>query len=622
MMSSIAAIYRRRGQPVQHGELHGMLDCLARRGPSVADCWQSGPVGLGHASGRTDVTTQPLVSADGQIVISTDARIDNRDQLCLELGWSGTDRAGVTDAGIILTAYERWGVECVEHLLGDFALIVWDARNRRIFCARDHMGIKPLYYFMSADLFMAASRIKPLLSVGEAGCSFNEMRIVEFMASRVDDAESTFYSGVLRLPAAHWLMIDAEGHRLERYWALDPGLELKLGGDEEYFEQFGELFHEAVRCRMLEGDRIGSFLSGGLDSSSIACVARDVLRSRGQDDPLNTYSAVFTNAPECNEQVYIDAVLAQGGFRPNIVDASQLGPLQGWEELLEAADEPYSSYNYYYVWELMRRASEQGVNVLLSGFDGDSTISHGKGYLVDYARQGRWLKVARELRARQRHYGGRFWGYFLKLYREHALQPLLRPLRRPNRSNGGQSAGAGLLPEEAGLPLAKRLHYRQLTWPLMCSVFELEAHAGSAHGIELRFPFFDRRLVEFCLALPVEYKIRNGTSRYVVRKALADVLPRAITARMKKSNVGIGFKQGLRSQQSNRLKELFGTGMEEASSFLDAARIRQLLKLFDSGGSTDADYMELWRAAILKLWLDRNLQASAPSIYPNLYSAQ
>ena len=184
-MSGIVGLVTRGGEPVKRLELEGMLTSLAHRGPDGTGVWCEGPAGLGHlmlwTTPESLLERLPLVSPGGHLVLTADARIDNRADLIRTLALGGRPAEALTDSHLILAAYEKWGERCPEHLLGDFAFALWDARQHRLFCARDHMGVKPLYYYKSPRLFACASELKALFYLPEVPRRVNDMRVVDHL---------------------------------------------------------------------------------------------------------------------------------------------------------------------------------------------------------------------------------------------------------------------------------------------------------------------------------------------------------------------------------------------------------------------------------------------------------
>ena len=412
-MSGIAGIVHVDGRPVAGSDLHRMTESMAHRGPDGQTVWSAGSVGFGHCMLHTtpeSLTEKlPLANVYGRYTITADARIDNRDRLLdlLELPRRVPEYA---DSELIVHAYARWGEDCVDHLLGDFAFAIWNETERTLFCARDHFGLKPFYFVEAGRLFAFASEIKALHQLEGVPAELNESWVIDQLLGTTN-AQDTVYSHVLRLPPAHLLVLRDGSIRVRRYWTLAPAEHDGSLTDDEYVAGFRELFDQAVRCRTRSAFQIGSELSGGLDSSYVTCVARNLWTEAGRGD-LPTFSHVFALIPEADESGYVAAVLEQGGFEPHLIAGDEVGPLSPLDEMYgRVLDDFLVSGTHYLVWESHRAASQAGVRVLLNGLDGDTTVEHGDLYLRELARDGRWqefhrevnLSAARHASDRQRH---------------------------------------------------------------------------------------------------------------------------------------------------------------------------------------------------------------------------
>ena len=323
-----------------------------------------------------------LLEGDGEVLLASDARIDN----------------GLS----ILDAWRQWGEDCASHLEGDFAFAIWDARTRTLFCARDPFGVKPFVYaFVPGKLFAFASEPRVLLALDEVPRGVDDERIAAFLELRFDDAERTFYRALRRLPGGHALTLRDGKITIRRYWSPRDVKPLRLrGGDAAYAEGYREHFLRAVRERMqgVEPNAIGSMLSGGLDSSAIVCVARDELRAIGAP-PLKVISWVFSDTMEADEREYQQAVIATGRMHPLTID-SATNTASPWTDLeLLLPDGPPFAANFYLNTEAARLARANGIRVLLDGLGGDITISRGEARFVELFVRGRLPTLSRELRA-------------------------------------------------------------------------------------------------------------------------------------------------------------------------------------------------------------------------------
>jgi asparagine synthase (glutamine-hydrolysing) len=554
-----------------------------------------------------------------KITLVADARIDNRDELLPQLRISQRD---ISDEDLILHAYERWGEGCAERLLGDFAFIIHDARGDRIFCARDHVGVKPLYYYHAGNIFAAATEIKGLLAVPGIPRQPNEVWIGDYLAGIFNDTAGTFYRDILRLPPAHTLTITRDGARLHRYAALDPDREIRYSSDADYAEAFRELFVEAVRCRLGDRASVGAALSGGLDSSSVACVARDLLAAGG-GGPLPTFSVIFEEMKECDERSFIDAVTAGGGMVPHFIHGERVSPLPDPELLLHHLEEPFYAPNLFLHWAMYRSAREQGVRIWLDGLDGDTTVSHGMAFLIELARMGRLLRLGGEVRALAARRPG---GSSMRLLRQSVINPLiLSPLRaRWHRMQGGDRMEWGS--RGINVEFARRIglrerfaalgggggrsprtlredHLRRLEWGLHTFLLEALGRAAATFGVEPRYPFYDRRLIEFCLALPPDQKLGNGWTRAILRRAMEGILPPAVQWRVGKGNPGPNFFKSLRHYEAASLREIIVERPELIAPYVDLPALRGMYDRYMGSQTRPEEILEIWKALTLGVWL-------------------
>ncbi|MDM9379608.1 lasso peptide isopeptide bond-forming cyclase [Chlorogloeopsis sp. ULAP01] len=636
-MSGIVGVYYLDGQSVDHQKLGQMVDIIAHRGPDNAGIWIDGCVGLGHRMLWTtpESLLEKLPYHTGDLTITADARIDNRDELICALELNDYPAEKVTDSQLILAAYEKWGKQCPEHLLGDFAFAIWDRRKQILFCARDHFGVKPFYYYSSAQAFVFGSEIKAIFCLPDVPRQINEVRIGDYLVSMFEDTTITFYQDILRLPPAHRMIVSCEGIKLESYWSLNPNHELRLGSDEEYAAKFRELFSEAVRCRMRSAYPLGTMLSGGLDSSSITCTARKILEEEG-GSVLPTFSAIFDKVSECDERAYINPVLAQGGMKPHYVCADQISPLI--DSLFKHLDEPLFAFNLYLNRSIYKVAQQQGVRIILDGFDGDSTVSHGVSYLNELAINKRWFSLIQQLKGFAKNFNYSFWQLLWQYLWKYEFEPIIRkykPLRigqrvwqalqrRVMRTSGSanQPTWSTILNpdfvERVGLKERRKSlnklflysqenqraqHYYSLARGVMPYTLEVLDKAAAEFGIELRFPFWDKRLVEFCLSVPGEQKIHQGWTRMVMRRGMAGILPQEVQWRGGKSNLAPSFNHGLLTFEQERLEELLVKNSELIKEYTNTISLHEAYHRFISQQDKEDDSFNLWKALNLALWL-------------------
>lgn len=673
-MSGIVGIFYRDNRLVDRADLERMVNILGHRGPDGQGIWQESSVGLGHRMLHTTPESLkeklPLTNRTGALVITADARIDNRAELIETLNLSDRPHDQIADSQLILAAYEMWGESCPEKLIGDFAFVIWDGQKQQLFCARDHMGVKPFYYhYKPGRLFVCASEIKALLYLPEVPCQLNEVRIADHLVSMFEDKVITYYQDILRLPPAHILIIRDQTLHLQSYWTLDPGYELRLSSDEAYVETFRDLFFEAVRCRLRSAFPVGSTLSGGLDSSSVTCVARELLIQE-KNIPLHTFSYIFDTVTECDERSYINAVLAQAGYIPHVMPGDQLSPLIDAERVFWHLEGASIGAAMYLPWYLCHTAQQVGTRNFLTGFDGDTAISHGVTYLTELARTGQWSNFFIEGEALSEHFDftprnilescglpslqgfvrRRQWADFIRgigaisrhsnlsrlhLFLNYGVKPFVpKPVGRVWRRFRGHTEtppkiNTIIKPEFAQrLNLRIRLkrlnqlrssppstlreeHWRNLTTGTLPLNFELYDHTTAAFGVEARHPFMDRRLIEFCLALPPNQKLRRGWTRWILHQAMASILPEPVRLRRNKTRLGPNFIRGLLAFERETLDEIILNDSSSLENYVEINILRKAYqRLLSQEDGADKDIMDVWGAVTLALWLRYSGMAS------------
>lgn len=595
-MGAIFGIVARGQTAIDPTRLAALDTALAHRGNDVAGSWNGEHACLGlrlfHTTPESLLETTPKPIGRKQLTIVGDCRIDNREELAAALG----DRIATpcADSALVLAAYERWDADCVDHLIGDFAFAIFDPEKAELFCARDHFGAKPFCYTNQNGHFAFASEAKALVVAGLAPDEVDESRIADFLQTQLDDKEMTFHLHVRRLPPAHVMVVRGDAVEKRRYWKPVADNSNAHLSDEVAAKRFRELFEQAVECRLRSVYPIGSFLSGGLDSSAVTVVANRLLDASKL--PLDTISAVFPSVPLSDESAWMALVeqQAQAEGRPlrrHLFYGDQTGPLEVIDEITECLGAPNSAANLYQPWHMLRMARDTGLRVMLTGHDGDTVVSHGFAALTELAIAGDWENLDQHLtdigtllgnyqdvrkslfRMYIRPVPGHLWraGRYLHALRtvqqffvryggsrKTMLLEMLgrgRPTSRSGWASDSFSATSAYrarseLPRMPMGASAAEDHVRGIDSGLMVCAFEDIECVSSAFGIETRHPFFDKRLVEFCLTLPVRQKIRDGWTRVLQREAMRGVLPEALRTRPDKSNLEYNFNTSLSHGES------------------------------------------------------------------------
>lgn len=563
-MSGICGILRLDGRPPLG--IQAMVHRLGRRGPDGSHVLQSGACALGHAAlhatpeARQEV--MPLIHAPTGCAIVADLRLDNREELIAALGLSNP---GIGDGEITLQAYLRWGEDCPARLLGDFAFAVWDPRAQRIFCARDPMGMKQLIYcHIPGGVFAFASEPQAVLQAEGVPRQVNPARVADFFEGYLEhvDLTSTFFADVLRLPPAHRLTVTPQGMRLGRYWQLEVPPPLRLAQPADYIEAFRAAFDRAVQRRMRAPEgRLGSMLSGGIDSNAVAAVAADLRHSTGQP-PLPTYSAVGPDAQTCVETRTIRLSQAHLPVAARSTDWSDMGAmLPDLHRDLMDLDDPFDGA-FSIIRAVYHMAAEDGRKVVLDGVAGDVTL--GVPMQLPYLLlSGRWGRAAQEIRGEAQFYGN---GWQPRLILRQALLDLLplhlRAMLRRVRNRLQGQPDLWVLPEDFAQATAIRHRQmacdqanrlfswshaedraRALTAPALVVGRERYDRTAARYGIEPRDPFLDLDLVRLALSLPADQLQRDGIRKRLLRDAMADLLPEPVRYRRGKEHLGAHFTE-------------------------------------------------------------------------------
>lgn len=671
-MSAIFGFQYRDGRIANPADLDRMSERLLHRGPDGSGTWSDRSIGLGqrilHTTPESLGETWPMVRANGDLVLVADARIDNRDELIAILDVRGRE-AAITDGELILAAYQKWGRTAPEKLIGDFSFAIWDAKRGVLFCARDPMGVKPFYYYVSDRLFVFASEIKGLFCLPEVPRDVDEVQIAYFLDWFRSDHERTFFRNIVRLPASHWLEVDANRLRTGVYWEVDPQREILFSTNEQYVEAFRELFLEAVRCRLRSAFPVGSALSGGLDSSSIVCTARRLL---DRNQPFHAVSAAFPGLPEPyrewnDESPYIDAVAEMDGIVSHRVRADELSMFKYIDRMFWHHDVPPFGFMYWMRWAVYEAAHDQGVRVFFSGDDGDTVVSYGYERFNDLAREGQWTTAIGELDALGRimessplalsnaHLNPRLvalararrwkpWregsGEIARAFDLSALQLMTRSLADafiPQRFVALSRKLRGMKPSQSlvssdfarridlderkrgirsahpdPIPTARESHASVLPSPMLQHIMEVTDSMAGAFSIETRCPFLDRRLIEFSLAIPSEQKLADGWTRLILRKAMEGILPPEIQWRVRKADLAYNFVFSLRGRDRQVLMKSLFDEPEVLADYVDMDELRNIHQIFDSNGSKGVrnNAARLYIAAVLARWLRGSRNAS------------
>jgi asparagine synthase (glutamine-hydrolysing) len=597
-MSGIVGAWNIDGRPLDPEVLYRMSAAIRHRGPDGEGRHVAGSIGFAcqHLWATPEDTgeTQPVVGPSG-VMLVMDGRLDNRDELLPALGLPPS----ASDAACALAAYERWEERFAERLNGDFALALFDAAKRQFVLARDAIGIRPLYFFHNVRLFVFASEIKALLAHPDIPCRPDDEGVADFMfvSSRpLDRQDVTCFAGVAAVVPAHLVVVTANGIVSRRYWDFDTGRAIRLRSFDEYAEAFRERFAEAVRRRIRSVHPVAVSVSGGLDSSSIFCQA-ETLRRTGDANCLGVAGLSYTGAAGtgADERRYLQEIESEYSVEIERFPIEPLtGLVNGTDQQIRANETPFLDYMWGVTRALHRRARAQGARVLLSGHWGDQVL-FSSAYLVDLFDRFAWGEIRRHTKEYER------WlsqgevrvlkrRFVVDVARHHAPRALVPPLKWLRRrllrgthpkssfsapflrralqfANRPSTAGDGFHSAHArALYLEARSKYH-----VQC--MEWNNKIGALHGLDAAFPFLDRDLLAFLMAVPGDVQNRNGVPRALLREAMQGVLPEPVRARTWKADLSAFVNSGVAQDAGAISRALGPASLGVRLGHLDAARL-------------------------------------------------
>ncbi len=610
-------------------DVEAMARTLTHRGPDEAGYYVHPPVALGFR--RLSIVDlsgghQPMSNEDGTIWIVFNGEIYNHAALRSDLEARGHRYSTRSDTETIVHLYEQYGPDCVEHLRGMFAFAIWDGRKKRLFCARDRLGIKPFYYTLRDGRFAFASEMKALFELPWVRAQMNRRALPEFFALGYLSARDTMFEGISRLLPGYRLSLalDKPGAEpvVERYWDLNIKPDEAEESEAEYIAQFRELFTESVKMRLMSDVPLGVFLSGGLDSSSIAAVTADLMRDRVKTFSVGYLEHTFSELPVARRVAehigtdHSEIVLGPQDFMDSL-------PRLIWHE-----DEPIvwpSSVALHFV----SRLAGESVKVVLSGEGADELFA---GYMkypasVFNMRWGpyyeKWVPPAarrmvrnylddrgahqpfrRKLRHSFLHHPSAFeniyFDNFYSVFPEDVQPQIFTPqvASELREISAYETSMDVFRSTQQSADLLTRLLYLDIKTYLP-ELLMKQDQMSMAASVESRVPFLDHKMVEFGIRIPSHMKLRRFTGKYILRRAMEDRLPREVLHGSKKG-FPTPIRTWLRCQLFERVASVLTDGRLSARGTLKPDYVRDLLNAHRAGRVDATD--QIWRLLNFELW--------------------
>jgi asparagine synthase (glutamine-hydrolysing) len=604
-VSGIVGIVNADNAPVDRELLARMTGYMTFRGPDVQRIWAEGSVGFGHTLLRTtdesENETQPL-TVDQRVWIVADARVDGRPELIQSLQDRGEPVTSETpDPNLILHAYLVWGIDCLDHLIGDFAFAIWDSREQRLFCARDHFGVKPFFYAHLGKEFVLSNTLNCVRLHPSVSDKLNDLAIADFLLFGYNqEVDTSAFADIQRLPAAHRLIWTPESFKVERYWTLPTDGYIRYKRDEEYVEQFLELMRLAVGDR-LRTNKVAVYMSGGLDSTSVTAIAKELLTETYPSHDLRAYTTVFDRLLPDEERYYSGLVAEHLDIPIHYQVADDFEVYRAIEEIEECTPEPtlipLTRKNTKYNTTLTSQS-----RVVLSGEGGDA-VFHTQGayfyslYLIR-TRQiktllAEWFKYWKShgrfpqpgIRARIKQWLGiSSWMPYYPLW----LNPELE--KRLDLKTRWENSYQKPKPKHSTRPEA----FHNLGLPSWSYLFESQDSGTNNLSVEVRYPYFHLSLLKFLLSIPVVPFIMF---KELLRVSMKTRLPDPVRYRPKTPVMGDPIKLRLNQLERRWIDDFYPT--QKLSQYVNRESIPQLCGISSSANEVWVDI----RPVSLNYWL-------------------
>nr|WP_263325098.1 asparagine synthase-related protein [Neobacillus sp. Marseille-Q6967] len=611
-MSAITGVLHLDELPIENEHGNILMKSLQQFPADMIKVWCRDNIFLGyHGQWITPESVGeflPYLDNEKQLAITSDAIIDNRDDLFDKLNVKKGLRKNIPDSQLILLAYEMWGEETPKYLIGDFAFMIWDLRKRKLFGARDFSGSRTLYYFHDSNRFAFCTLIAPLLQLPYVEEKINEQWLAEFLAipTMVEavDMSITVYKNIRQVPPCHSISVVNGRVSVSKYGSVITNEKIKFKSNDEYVEAFHEVFNKAVTSRIRTYGNVGSHLSGGLDSGTVVSFAAQALKK--QNKILNTYSYI----PEedfidwtpyyytADERPFIkETVNYVENIKDHYLNFAGRNSLSEVDDFLMIMEMPYKFFeNTFWLKGIFEEAHSQGVKVLLTGARGNHSISWGSwnltiNYYCDLLKKLRWIRLYNELDEYCTHYRtgksvmiplvvkkalSPLNGLFVKKEEDNYQFPMLINPSFAQKTKVFQKllenqldiTGRNVLPKN--LNDFRKKHYEQLYFWNKSGTATTKL--SLRYGLWDRDPTNDLRVIRFCLALPKEQYVQGGMERAFIRRATENHLPDKV--RLNQRTRGI---QG--ADVVHRMSSSWNSFIDELKEIRKDSRINELLNI-------------------------------------------
>jgi asparagine synthase (glutamine-hydrolysing) len=590
-----------------------MNSLIEHRGPDGFGYYMGPNFALGHRRlailDLSDAGKQPMEYAN-KYVITYNGEVYNYVELKNELEKDGYTFHSHTDTEVILAAYDKWGQDCVSRFNGMWAFVLYDKQKNILFCSRDRFGVKPFYFAQIGDKFVCASEIKQFTCLDSWKPRLNRRTAFDFLEYGVfDHTQETLFEQVYQLRGGHSLVYELKRHThsVTKWYDLERSAKVRQIDMDTAVEMFRDLITDSIRLRLRSDVKVGSCLSGGLDSSTIVCIANELLRQQGAHDKQETVSSCFDER-DFDERQYIDEVIKKTQATshrvfPKFSDLPLILDKLTWHQ-----DEPFGSTSFFAQWHVFRTAREKNIIVMLDGQGADEALAgyypFFSPFLANLVSTFQLTKFLKEIWSLRKLHGNATKGAItaaLKLLLPKSFGSVKRAVFGWKASDLFDFAPER---EEASVLMEKHVGIHDFSLVLLLysslpMLLHYEDRNSMAHSVESRVPFLDYRLLEFIVGLPEDQKIRNGKTKFILRESMKNILPEKISNRHDKLGFVTPEKIWLRNEKDwfcNELRETIdvskGLVNKKILSYVDA--VNSGMRPFD---------FTLWRTLSFGRWM-------------------
>src|SRR3989338_232808 len=549
-----------------------MTEALHHRGPDATGYFKNSYAHFGHKRlsivDLSQAANQPMWDIHKRYAIVYNGEIYNHLELRKILKNTYEFKTS-SDTEVILAAFQKWGSQCIHRFNGVWSFVILDTIGRSIFCSRDRLGVRPFYYTLCSDFLLFSSEIKSLLEFSEFNSSPNEEVMALYLKGHYGFLEKngdTFFKSVYQLPAGSNLFVGVgEKLQIKKYWSLrKKQIDIKPNEIKPYYLN---ILHDAIRLRLSCDVPIGISLSGGIDSTAIACLSSNYTVI----PPLKSFSSHF-DEPEANEFTYIQAKLDQTKFKAAFTTPTPESFLNDWQKLMWHHEQPYYGLSMFAQWEVLKLAKEHNIKVLLNGQGSDEVLAGYTKFLPYY--------YADLIRTGE-----------LAVFKNPSVIKSLKiiiasKIAQKNKTN------LSYVDQES-------LHCVELS-PLP-SLLHIDDRNSMAFSIETRAPFLDYRLIEFTFSLPFYYKISNDITKKLLRDCLQDKIPSLVLNRKDKMGFPVPMQAWLRGPLKSHCRDIFSSSKFRERGHTSGMKLITEYEQFINGKKNDCE--RIWRYLNLEQWL-------------------